>query len=58
MDSFAADALVPSWVHGSAAPAAFQQTLNDAVTLFIVDRDAAAFAAALVQGAVDAGIAG
>ncbi len=58
MDSFAADALVPSVVHGSAAPAAFQQTLNDAVTLFIVDRDAEAFAAALVQGAVDAGIAG
>lgn len=54
MDSFAADALVPSWVHGSASPAAFQQVLNDAVTLFIVDRDVDAFAAALVQGAADA----
>ena len=31
MDSFAGDALVPTVVHGSAAPADFQQALNDAL---------------------------
>jgi glucose/mannose transport system substrate-binding protein len=57
MDSFAADALVPSLVHGSAAPAAFQQAFNDAVTLFVLDLDAEAFAASMVQAAVDNGMA-
>lgn len=57
MDSFAKDTLVSSVVHGSAAPAAFQQALNDAVTLFVVDKNVDAFADALVAGAVDAGIA-
>lgn len=56
MDSFANDSLVPSVVHGSAAPALFQQALNDAVTVFVVDRDVDAFAAALVQAAADAGM--
>lgn len=56
MDSFAADILVPSQVHGSAAPASFQQAWNDAVTLFVVDKDVDAFAAALVQAAADAGM--
>ena len=51
MDSFANDALVPSVVHGSAAPADFQQALNDAVTSFVVDRNVDAFSAALVAGA-------
>lgn len=48
MDSFAEGALVPSLVHGSAAPADFQQAFNDAVTQFVVDRDVDAFTAALV----------
>ncbi len=56
MDSFAKDKLVPSVVHGSAAPAAFQQALNDAVTAFIVDRDVEAFAAALVGAAKESNI--
>ena len=51
MDSFAADALVPTVVHGSAAPADFQQSLNDAVTSFVVDKDVDAFAGALAQAA-------
>jgi len=51
MDSFAKDALTPTVVHGSAAPASFQQALNDAVTAFVVDRDVEAFATALVQAA-------
>ena len=44
MDSFAKDALVPTVVHGSAAPADFQQAFNDAVTAFVVDRNVDAFA--------------
>ena len=51
MDSFAKDSLVPSVVHGSAAPAAFQQALNDAVTSFIVDKNVDNFAKALVTAA-------
>jgi glucose/mannose transport system substrate-binding protein len=55
MDSFAADALVPSVVHGSAAPADFQQALNDAVTQFVVDKNVDAFANALVAAAKASG---
>src|SRR5258708_1195779 len=51
MKSFANDTLVPSCVHGEAAPAAFQQALNDAVTAFIVDKNIDNFANALVQAA-------
>ncbi len=50
MDSFAGDALVPTAVHGSAAPADFQQALNDAVTNFVVTKDVDAFANELVAG--------
>ncbi len=55
MDSFAADALVPSVVHGSAAPADFQQALNDAVTSFVVDKNVDAFSNALVTAAKASG---
>src|ERR1700731_3074999 len=48
MDSFSKDKLLPSWVHGEAAPAAFQQALNDAVTAFVVDKNVDNFANALV----------
>jgi len=51
MDSFAEDDLVPSCVHGEAAPAAFEQALNDAVAKFVVDRDVDNFANALAQAA-------
>ena len=51
MKSFASGTLVPSCVHGEAAPAAFQQALNDAVTAFIVDKNVDNFANALVQAA-------
>jgi glucose/mannose transport system substrate-binding protein len=47
MDSFKSARLVPSIVHGEAAPAAFQQALNDAVTTFVADRNADAFAQSL-----------
>jgi glucose/mannose transport system substrate-binding protein len=55
MDSFAADALVPSEVHGSAAPSAFQLAMEEAVTAFVVDRNVDAFSAALVKAAQDSG---
>ena len=51
MDSFGKDKLVASCVHGKAAPAAFQQALNDAVTAFVVDKNVDNFANALVQAA-------
>jgi glucose/mannose transport system substrate-binding protein len=51
MDSFARDRPVASCVHGEAAPAAFQQELNDAVTAFLVDKNVDNFANALVQAA-------
>jgi glucose/mannose transport system substrate-binding protein len=57
MDSFSQGSLVPSVVHGSAAPADFQQALNDAVTSFVVDRDVDAFASALASGAQMSGFA-
>jgi glucose/mannose transport system substrate-binding protein len=49
MNSLANDTLVPSCVHGEAAPVAFQQALNDAVTAFIVDKNVDNFANALVR---------
>jgi glucose/mannose transport system substrate-binding protein len=49
MDSFAKDKLLPSCVHGEAAPAAFQQALNDAVTAFVVDKNVDNFANTLVE---------
>jgi glucose/mannose transport system substrate-binding protein len=51
MNSLASGKLLPSCVHGEAAPAAFQQALNDAVTAFIVDKNVDNFANALVQAA-------
>jgi glucose/mannose transport system substrate-binding protein len=57
MDSFADAALVPSIVHGSGAPADFQQAFNDAVTTFIVDKNVDAFSSALVQAAQMSGFA-
>jgi glucose/mannose transport system substrate-binding protein len=49
MTEFAKDKLLPSCVHGEAAPAAFQTALNDAVKSFMVDKNAENFANALVQ---------
>jgi len=49
MDEFANDKLLPSCVHGGAAPEAFQKALNDAVASFIVDKNVDTFATALAQ---------
>src|SRR6202790_4281761 len=49
MDEFAKDKLLPSCVHGEAAPDAFQKALNNAVSAFVTDRNVDNFASALVQ---------
>lgn len=49
MESFAADALVPSVAHGEAATPQFQQAMNDAAASFVVDRDTEVFASTLVD---------
>jgi glucose/mannose transport system substrate-binding protein len=49
MEEFAKDKLLPSCVHGEAAPEALQKALNDAVSSFVVDRNVETFATALVQ---------
>src|SRR6202166_4644863 len=51
MDEFAKDKLLPSCVHGEAAPAAYQEALNDAITSFMLDKNTENFASALVQAA-------
>src|SRR5271165_5350354 len=55
MDEFAKDRLVASCVHGGAAPAAFQQALNEAVTSFVADKNVENFTTALVQAAKKVG---
>jgi glucose/mannose transport system substrate-binding protein len=51
MDSFAADDLVATVTFGGAAPPEFQQSLYDASTAFVTNRDAEAFQQALVTAA-------
>ena len=58
MDSYATDTMVPTVVHGSAAPADFQQALNDALTVFVVDRNAASLARTLTEAAGMSGFGG
>ena len=52
MVEFAKDKLLPSCVHGEASPAAFQETLNAAITTFISDKNIENFAAALAQATI------
>src|SRR5215469_12984932 len=51
MASFHHDALLASCVQGEAAPATFQQELNDAISMFVADRNVERFTGALVQAA-------
>jgi glucose/mannose transport system substrate-binding protein len=55
MTEFAKDKLLPSCVHGEAAPAVFQDTLNAAITAFLSDKNAENFTGALMQAAGKAG---
>ena len=57
MNSFAKDKLLPSCVHGAAAPAGFRQAFNDAVTTFVVDKNADRLVKALAQAAKEAEMA-
>ena len=57
MASFDHDVLLASCVHGEAVPAAFQQELNDAISLFVADRNVERFTLALVQAAKESGLA-
>ena len=52
---FDRDNLIPSCVHGSAAPAAFRQALDGAVAAFVADKNVDAFAGALTQVGRQAG---
>jgi glucose/mannose transport system substrate-binding protein len=49
MEEFAKDKLLPSCVHGEAAPEALQKALNNAVSAFLVDLNVDNFATALVE---------
>ena len=55
MNGFARDKLVPSCVHGEAAPAAFQTALNNAIMAFTVDKNIENLANALVQASDNTG---
>lgn len=55
MDKYAEGVAVPTVIHGSAAPPAFQQALNDALTNFVVQRNPQAFAETLAREARAAG---
>jgi glucose/mannose transport system substrate-binding protein len=55
MDEFTKDKLIPSCVHGGAAPEAFQKVLNDAVSSFVLDKNVEKFASALLQEAKKGG---
>jgi len=55
MEEFAKDKLLPSCVHGEAAPDAFQKVLNNAVSAFLVDRNVDGFSTVLVQESTKVG---
>jgi glucose/mannose transport system substrate-binding protein len=55
MTEFAKDKLLPSCVHGEAAPATFQTALNNAIVSFMVDKNIENFANALVQASEKTG---
>ena len=57
MASFDHDVLLASCVHGEAVPATFQQELNDAISLFVADRNVERFTGTLVQAAKASGLA-
>jgi glucose/mannose transport system substrate-binding protein len=57
MASFDHDVLLPSCVHGEAVPATFQQELNDAISLFVAERNVEGFTGALVRAAKASGLA-
>jgi glucose/mannose transport system substrate-binding protein len=57
MASFDQDILLASCVHGETVPAIFQQEFNDAISLFVADRNVERFTGALVQASKASGLA-
>ena len=57
MNFFANDKLLPSCVHGEAAPAGFRQAFYDAVATFVLDKNADRLVKALAQAAKEAEMA-
>ncbi len=57
MNSFAKDRLLPSCVHGEAAPTGFLQAFYGAVSTFVVDKNADRLVKALAQAAKEAEMA-
>ena len=57
MNSFANDKLLPSCVHGAAAPPGFWKAFLDAVATFVVDKNADRLVKALAQAAKEAELA-
>jgi glucose/mannose transport system substrate-binding protein len=57
MNSFARDKLLPSCVHGAAAPDGFRQAFYGAVSTFVVDKNADRLVKALAQAAKEAEMA-
>lgn len=53
-EAFGDSAVVPSLAHGGAASPQFQNAVNEAITLFVVDLDVATFQDALVMAGEDA----
>jgi glucose/mannose transport system substrate-binding protein len=51
MDSFANDALVPTWAHGQASSPAFKQAFYDASTAFVTDKDVDTYISMFVDAA-------
>jgi glucose/mannose transport system substrate-binding protein len=56
MDAFSSNEIVPSLPHGAAAPEGWSTAVNDAMTLFVTNKDVAAMQTALAKACTDAGV--
>jgi glucose/mannose transport system substrate-binding protein len=56
MDDFGSNAIVPSLAHGAAAAEGWVTAFNDAMTLFVTNKDVAAAQTAMAKACVDAGV--
>ena len=56
MDDFGSNAIVPSLAHGAAAAEGWVTAFNDAMTLFVTDKNVAAAQAAMAKACVGAGV--
>ena len=56
MDDFSSNTIVPSLAHGAAAAEGWVTAFNDAMTLFVTDKNVAAAQTAMAKACVDAGV--